>query len=119
MSNELLSEPAVEPLLDDDGHGVIEDLDQGTARTNEKLGHLDRSTSKACRAPKEPFQGFKEERGREVQRPGLQCYRHRGSPGLCLPIHRWTCTWGEIILINVPAAQNELLFEPGVANLKG
>ena len=27
-----------EPLLDDDGHG-IEDLDQGTAHVNEKLGH--------------------------------------------------------------------------------
>ena len=26
---------------------------------------------------------------------------------------------GKIILINVPAAQNELLFEPGVANIRG
>ena len=42
MSNELLPEPAVEPLLDDDGHGVLEDLDQGTARSNEKLGCLDK-----------------------------------------------------------------------------
>ena len=114
MSNELLPEPAVEPLLDDDGHGIIEDLDQGTACTNDNWDTRIGVPPKRVVLPKEPSQGFKEERGREVQRPGLQCYRHRGSPGLCIPTHQWTCTWGQIILINVPAAQIELLFEPGV-----
>ena len=42
MSNELLPEPAVGLSIDDDGHGVIEDLDQGTARSNEKLGCPDK-----------------------------------------------------------------------------
>ena len=103
MSNELLPEPAVEPLLDDDGHGVLEDLDQGTARSNEKLGCPDKGVPpKRVALPRNHLKGFKEERGREVQRPGLQCFRHRGSPGSCFPIHRWTCTWGQIISINVP-----------------
>ena len=91
MSNELLPEPAVEPLLDDDGHGVLEDLDQGTARSNEKLGCPDKGVPPRRDAlPRNRLKGFKEERGREVQRPGLQCYRHLYPPALSERKHRWT-----------------------------
>ena len=74
----------------DGGHGALRGQDQEQGLAERELGHPDRKSTSKRGAPKEPLQGFQEERGRGSPRPGLQCYRHRGSPGLCIPIHRWT-----------------------------
>ena len=74
----------------DGGHGALRGQDQEQGLAERELGHPDGLSTSKHGAPKEPLQGFQEERGQGSPRPGLQCYRHRGSPGLCIPIHRLT-----------------------------
>ena len=94
---------------DDDGHGVLKDLDQGTARANEKLGHPDREYLQSVALPRNRLKGSRKKGGRKSKGQGFRVIVTVGRR-VFVSLHIGGPVPGEIILIKVPAAQNELLF---------
>ena len=68
--------------------------------------------------PRSLFKGSGKKGGGEVQGQGFSVIVTVGRR-VFVSLHIGGPEPGEFILINVPATQNELLFEPGVANIWG